>query len=396
MRKRQPNHKLYARRLLQPTRSRMVQIFQYIWEQCAEAIILSDKAGTVLSANSAYLALHGFSAEEVIGKHFSVIYPPAQRAAAREGYAEIFRTGALQPSYEVQIQHTDGSIHDVESRVTFIYKHGRPSALLSICRDITERKALELAYTETLSREQHALAEAQRAISVRDNFLSIASHELRGQLTILSGNAQLLYRRLAARELAPGEAQLLKMVLDQTSYLTDALDGLFDLSLIEQGRISLNRMEIDLGILVHQIVARISPTLTEHSLIYEMPKETLGIVGDPMRLEQVFQNLIQNAVKYSPHGGRILVGIEMQNQHALITISDEGIGIPHSALPLLFNQFYRAANTSQQNIRGTGIGLYVAKEIVASHNGSIRAASVEGQGSTFTIELPLVTSSVAD
>lgn len=397
MRKRPPNPKLRSRRLLQLARAQEAQIFRASWEHCADAMVLSNQHGTVLAANPAYLALHGFPAEEVIGKHFSVIYPPERRAAARERYAEIFRTGTLQPIYEAQVLHNDGHIRNVASHVTFIYEHGQPVALLSITRDITEQKALELAYTDMLAREQHALAEAQRAVSVRDNFLSIASHELRGQLTILSGNAQLLHRRLSARELAPAEAQLLKMVIDQTSYLTEALDGLFDLSLIEQGRISLNRMEIDLGILVRQIVARISPTLTKHTLIYEAPQETLTIEGDPMRLEQVFQNLIQNAVKYSPQGGRILVGLEKHGQRAHISIADEGIGIPASALPHLFNQFYRAVNTRQQNISGTGIGLYVAKEIVASHNGSIRAASVEGQGSTFTIELPLVASnSVAE
>jgi PAS domain S-box-containing protein len=380
---------------MQPARSQVPQIFRAIWEHSADAMVLSDDAGTVVSANPAYLALHGFPAEEVIGKHFTVIYPPERRATAQERYAEIFRTLSLQPRFEAQVQHKDGSLHYVESNATFIYEHGRPVAILSITRDITEKKALELAYANMLAREQHALAEAKRAVSVRDNFLSIASHELRGQLTILSGNAQLLHRRLSARDLAPAEAQLLKMVIDQASYLTEALDELFDLSLIEQGRISLNRMEIDIDILLRQIVARISPTLTQHTLIYEAPKETLTIEGDPMRLEQVFQNLIQNAVKYSPHGGRILVCVERQEQRALITVVDEGIGIPASALPHLFNQFFRAANTSQQNIRGSGIGLYVAKEIVASHNGFIRAASVEGQSSTFTVELPLIASGSA-
>lgn len=368
----------------------LAQLFQAAWEHCSDAMVLSDPNGTVIAANPAYLRLHGYQAEEIIGQNFTVIYPPEAREQARQRYTEIFQSGIVQPSYESTLQRKDGRTHYVEALAHFIYEHGQPIAMLSITRDITDRKALEQAYGELLTREQNALAEAQRAIGVRDNFLSIASHELRGQLTIVSGNAQLLYRRLSGRELAPAEAQLLTLLTDQTTHLTEVINDLFDLSLIEQGRIALNAMELDLGLMLAQIVAHMSPTMTQHRLAYHGPDQPIAVEGDPMRLEQVFQNLIQNAVKYSPQGGTIVLHLARQEGWAVITISDHGIGIPETALPNLFNQFFRAPNSQQQDIKGSGIGLYIVKEIITLHKGSIRATSVEGQGSTFTIELPLM------
>jgi signal transduction histidine kinase len=112
------------------------------------------------------------------------------------------------------------------------------------------------------------------------------------------------------------------------------------------------------------------------------------IVGDEMRLEQVLQNLVSNAIKYSPQGGVIRLCVKLQNDTVLIRISDQGIGIPESSLPHLFSQFYRATNVDPKRISGLGIGLYVVKEIVMRHGGEVVVESVEGQGATFTVTLP--------
>ena len=111
--------------------------------------------------------------------------------------------------------------------------------------------------------------------------------------------------------------------------------------------------------------------------------------GDAMRLEQVLENLVQNAIKYSPSGGRVKVCIEQQNDKACLWVTDEGIGIPDGAVPHLFERFYRAPNVDPQQITGMGIGLYVVKEIVQRHGGTIMVESTEGVGSTFRICLPL-------
>jgi signal transduction histidine kinase len=114
------------------------------------------------------------------------------------------------------------------------------------------------------------------------------------------------------------------------------------------------------------------------------------ISGDELRLEQVLQNLIGNAIKYSPNGGQVVVRAEQGDPYACISVEDQGIGIPASALPRLFSRFYRASNVNPQHISGLGVGLYVVKEIVALHGGDVMVDSHEGAGSTFTVRLPLL------
>jgi signal transduction histidine kinase len=128
---------------------------------------------------------------------------------------------------------------------------------------------------------------------------------------------------------------------------------------------------------------------THHRVEYNDPDAPILIVGDPLRVEQVVENLLQNAIKYSPEGGQITVRIEQQGSQATLTISDQGIGIPEAAQAHLFERFYRASNLDPRRIQGVGLGLAVAHEIVALHGGAVEVASVEGQGSTFTVRLPL-------
>ena len=120
------------------------------------------------------------------------------------------------------------------------------------------------------------------------------------------------------------------------------------------------------------------------------------VVGDELRLEQVLQNLIQNALKYSPDGEPVAVRVERRLGQAAVAVTDRGIGIPAAALPRLFARFYRAPNAEAQQIGGMGVGLYVVKEIITLHGGDVMVESVEGQGSTFTILLPLLTSGDVD
>lgn len=129
--------------------------------------------------------------------------------------------------------------------------------------------------------------------------------------------------------------------------------------------------------------------LRQHTLQLLGPDEPVIIEGDALRLEQVLQNLIDNAIKYSPQGGPIIVRLEHQGRQVAISVSDRGIGIPPDALPHLFNRFYRVSSAGTRQVSGMGLGLYVVKEIVTLHGGSIQIDSREGDGSTFTVVLPV-------
>ena len=128
--------------------------------------------------------------------------------------------------------------------------------------------------------------------------------------------------------------------------------------------------------------------LDQHRIELQGNDEPLLISGDDLRLEQVLQNLIQNAVKYSPMGGTITVQVEAREDWVCVAVHDRGIGIPEESLPRLFQRFYRAKNADAQHISGMGVGLYVVKEIVLLHSGEVEVSSTEGEGSTFTICLP--------
>jgi signal transduction histidine kinase len=141
--------------------------------------------------------------------------------------------------------------------------------------------------------------------------------------------------------------------------------------------------------LAHRVVNDIQSMFEQHEIQLEAPDTQVFVEGDELRLEQVFQNLLQNAVKYSPYGGLIVMEIEQNDSHVQVHICDHGIGIPSHAIPQLFQRFYRADNVLAQQISGIGVGLFVVKEIIDLHGGQIDIDSVEGQGSTFTVTLPL-------
>jgi signal transduction histidine kinase len=257
--------------------------------------------------------------------------------------------------------------------------------------------AADLALAEELAR-RIALAlenarlyyDARQAIAMRDQFLSIAAHELKTPLTTVLGYARLLQRRQEqAPTLTERDGRALQTIVAQGVRLEGLINLLLDLSRIEAGRLRIESAELDFAALVRRMVDDTQPGLDQHTLTLEDTGEALPVVGDALRLEQVVQNLIQNALKYSPGGGAVTVRVERQGRQAVLVVRDEGIGIPAEALPQLFQRFYRAPNVHALNISGAGIGLYVVREIVARHDGMIAVASVEGQGSTFTVRLPL-------
>jgi signal transduction histidine kinase len=244
--------------------------------------------------------------------------------------------------------------------------------------------------------EQASRAEAQEAVRVRDAFFSVASHELRNPLTSLLGNAQLLQRRLMREDTrSERDQRTVALIVEQAARLNTMISEMLDVTRIETGQLSIERTLLDLCVLARRVVAEVQPMLSQHTVTYSDPEVPLNISGDALRLEQVLQNLIQNAIKYSPAGGPVTVRVEQRDRMACVAVSDQGIGIPQDALPRLFQRFYRAANVDAGGIKGLGIGLYVVKEIVTLHGGAVTLDSVEGIGSTFTICLPLAHASEA-
>jgi signal transduction histidine kinase len=237
--------------------------------------------------------------------------------------------------------------------------------------------------------------EAQDAIRTRDEFLSAAAHDLKTPLTSVKGMSQFL-RRQVARTLPTGSERLVEGLarIDATATkMGQQLDELLDLTRVQMGQqLELRKRPTDLVNLAHRLAAEMQEVSERHRIRVDTAHESLEGVWDGVRLGRVLENLLSNAIKYSPNGGDVVVSVGRETEGgaevAILTVADQGLGVPAADLPLIFERFQRARNV-QGRIGGTGIGLASARQIVEQHGGSISVTSVEGAGSTFRVRLPL-------
>lgn len=257
-------------------------------------------------------------------------------------------------------------------------------------RQIAEQqKALE-QYTreleQTVAERTRELVEANAA---KDIFMSMVSHELKTPLTTLKGITQMLYRRVERGD--PVELKNLSLLESSVRRMELLVNDLLNTSLIETGMFSLRLQP-------HDLVAAIQDILAEHrasmgsTLFTDIADEPLEVEMDRERIGQVLLNLLSNARKYSLPGAPITVKVRRQDESAFISVQDEGVGIPEEKLAHIFERFYRVPEIDVQtgSSSGVGLGLYIAQKIIERHNGCITATSVPGEGSTFTISLPLL------
>ncbi|WP_232293350.1 PAS domain-containing sensor histidine kinase [Stigmatella aurantiaca] len=238
------------------------------------------------------------------------------------------------------------------------------------------------------------LREAQEAVRVRDDFLTIASHELKTPLTPLSLRLATLERKLERGE--PVDPASLHHARQHLTRLTTLINDLLDTSRIESGGLALHPQPTRLDVLIEHVI-HVTETLHDarDRITFHLPVRPIEVLGDPYRLEQVISNLLENALKYSPDGGTIRVSLEARGDVVLMTVSDPGIGIPSDQQQHLFERYFRARNVSTHAYGGLGLGLYICRDIVARHGGSIWVESEVGRGSTFYVALPTLQASRA-
>ncbi|MCY1039776.1 ATP-binding protein [Corallococcus sp. bb12-1] len=229
------------------------------------------------------------------------------------------------------------------------------------------------------------LREAQAALRVREEFMSIASHELKTPLTPLKLSLYTMERRIAAGQ--PVELASVLKSKRQVDRLAGLVEDLLDASRLELGRLALDSAPLEVGQLVAEVVDHFRHAF-ERPFSVEVPPDGVWMLGDRDRLEQVLVNLLENAHKYSPAGAPIAVRVERTAEAARIQVQDHGIGIPGADQGQVFQRFYRARNVSHRNFGGLGLGLFISHSIVKMHGGSLALSSREGDGSTFTLDLP--------
>lgn len=255
--------------------------------------------------------------------------------------------------------------------------------------EIARRMLVEERLRVTLTAERAARQEAEIAVRQRDEFLSIAAHELKTPLTSLSGQAQLALRRLRqSGEVDPVRmGRTIEVIAGQTNRLTMLLNQLLDVSRLEAGKLALDRSPTDLTALVSGIVSAIQPSTDRHSIQLSAPTTLLAHV-DALRIEQVVTNLLDNAIKYSPDGGEVQVTLDQPAPDTVeLTVRDHGIGIPPDKQTRIFERFYQAH--ANDHAGGLGLGLFISRQVVERHGGQIAADHPADGGLRIRVRLPV-------
>jgi PAS domain S-box-containing protein len=354
---------------------------QSLADNTPDIIARFDRELRHVFVNAAIERTTGRPPAEVLGKTSRELGMPADRYERSDAAVEsVFRT--RQPlSVEFEFKAPDGTRHYDSRIVAEVGPEGEVEFVLAVTHDVTDRKIADEVV-------RGALDEAQRAIRTRDELVSLVSHDLKSPL-----NTMVLGISLLEDEVGAEGREILKKMARQTARMNKMIDELVDAALLHAGMpIGLVLVETDLVALTRAVAEEHRENAPDHRI--EVRAATPSLVGrwDPKRLDRVVNNLLANAVKYSPSGGRVQIDLEQGSEGeatwAQLRITDEGIGIGANDQARVFKWYSRGENALRTSIPGTGIGLAGSRDIVEQHGGSIAVESEEGRGSVFTVRLP--------
>ncbi|HBJ39168.1 MAG TPA: hybrid sensor histidine kinase/response regulator [Planctomycetaceae bacterium] len=333
-------------------------------------------------ANDVLLKTWGRTWDEAIGKTCHELGYEKWHAEMHDREIEQVKLTRQPQRGEVPFNGTFGRRDYEYIFVPVIGNDGEVEAIAGTTRDVTDRKLAEEALREVARR--------------KDDFLAILAHELRNPLAPIRNGLQVMRTAQADKNAI---ANVRDMMERQLAHLVRLIDDLLDISRITTNKMQLRCTQVSIADIIETAVETAGPAIQEadHHLEIALPPYPIMLYADITRLGQVFSNLLNNSAKYTPRGGTILLSVETpQDNHVVITVRDNGIGIPESELPTLFDMFSQVDRSLERSCGGLGIGLSLVKGLVEMHHGTVAATSVEGRGSTLTVRLPTVTSELSD
>ena len=368
-----------------------------------DAIVGKDLNSIITSWNLGAERIFGYTADEIIGTSIMRLIPPDRQEEEREILSRI-RGGERFDHFETIRLAKDGRQLNVSITVSPIMDaNGHVIGASKVARDITERKQTEKALKKAieeaeaanrerlylLDSEREARSEAERASRMKDEFLATLSHELRTPLNAVLGWANiLLLGNLQGEELK----QALETIERNARLQAQIIEDLLDMSRIISGKICLDVQRIDLSAVLNESIATLRATAEAKGVRLQVKVDlfTGPISGDSDRLQQVFCNLLNNAIKFTPKNGKVQVLLKRVNSHVEVSVIDTGEGIPPDFLPYVFDRFQQGDPSTTRRHGGLGLGLSIVKQLVEMHGGNVHAKSGGiGQGATFTVRLPL-------
>ncbi|MFP3390443.1 ATP-binding protein [Brevibacillus sp. SIMBA_040] len=347
------------------------QMTQDMLDTVQEGVQLVHLNGVTLQVNRTFCELLDYnSLSELQGHHLDHFFSHLKDHTRDSDrliqyiHSVVMEEGEL-PSGSLMFELNHPQTRYIQLYAEPLYRHQEKWSTLLVYRDITKEYEID---------------------QMKSEFVSTVSHELRTPLASVLGFAELLLNK----ELKPERQQrYMTAIYQEAKRLTSLINDFLDLQRMESGRQTYEIEKVAIDQLIREVFGSYRIQSPAHTFQLDLQTEQTTILGDRDKLRQVLVNLISNAVKYSPKGGRIRVICREEDKQLLVDIQDEGLGIPAEAIPHLFTKFYRVDNSDRREIGGTGLGLAIVQEIVNIHHGEIAVTSESGQGSTFTVSLPL-------
>ena len=332
-----------------------------IVDNILDGLILLDRQEQVRLANREVIRLLHRPLDEIIGRPIPFERLPFPAARLKEALRDI-RTGQDQMiEWEVDVASTSWQI------IAVPVHHGPHFfGALVIVHDVTRQRQLD---------------------RMKNDLIGLAVHELRAPLAIILGYADLIINR----NLSPAAAvEYSRTIYGSAEHLTTLVDDFLTIHRLENGAIPIHPRPTSVGPLAAAIARQFDATTHRHRILSTIGTDLPRVLADPDRVIQVLTNLVSNAIKYSPHGGTIRLDARIGKTEVIVSVIDQGLGLPREAIPSLFGKFYRVPTPDRQNITGTGLGLAICQQIIAAHQGRIWAESDgPGRGSRFSFSLPI-------
>ena len=385
--------------------SSMESHYRNLLHAAPDAILEVNEQGRIVILNEAAERMFGYSRAELLGLSVDQLVPAAMRGGHtqhRAAYGKRPKTRPMGTGLELQGQRKDGSLFPVEISLSPNWIEGSLHVIASV-RDITERKAVEdrirllrEQYTAELTIKNEQLAarnrEVEQANRQKNEFLASMSHELRTPLHTIIGFAELLSEQLEG-PLGEKQQRFVGHILQDARHLLELINEVLDISKIESGRLELKCEWFDFNQCVEEVLAGIRHQAATKNVTLENKNHfQSSLYADRLRVKEILYNLLNNAVKFTPEGGRVWVEASSEGDTLHVSVNDTGIGIPEKEHPSIFEKFYQVGDTRGGVREGTGLGLPITKHLVELHGGSISVDSRPGQGSSFRLTFPLAQS----
>ena len=354
-------------------------------DHAAEAMFWLDAEGRFVSANPAALALTRARRDELLGLALADVDLDTDAAAWPALWSAVRAGGRV--TGERRYRARDGAVIDVDVSYDFMAYRGR-EWISAVARDIGDRKRAEAERGRHLVRERRLREQAEAASTLKDQFLATLSHELRTPLTPIVAYARLLR---AGRLDGAATTRALDVIERNGQAQSRLVDDLIDVSSIVLGKLRIEPRPVDLVGVARGAVERLREDATAKSITLGLDADgPLVVAGDAIRLQQVIENLVNNALKFTPAGGRVTLRLQRVGNEALLTVRDTGAGIEPVFLPHVFDRFRQADGSMTRAYEGLGVGLAIVRALVELHDGRVSAASEgRGRGATFVVALPI-------